>query len=86
MALSRPITKPTKLVVLWTYVFTFGYIRVSMAIMKGVVGQNITPNEDVSKSKGLKSGLSSAFIGDQIYYILYIDRCLQAHECATQDR
>jgi len=60
-----PIIKPTKLVVLRTYLFTFGYTRVNVAIMRGVVGQNITPNEDVSKSKGLKSGLSSAFIGDQ---------------------
>jgi len=33
--------------------------------MSGVVGQYITPKEDVSNSKGLKSGLSSAFIGDQ---------------------
>ena len=36
-----------------------------MAITNGVVGQYITPKEDVNSSKGLKSGISSAFIGDQ---------------------
>jgi hypothetical protein len=36
-----------------------------MAIMRGVVGQYITPKEDVSSNKGLKSGLRLAFIGDQ---------------------
>ena len=33
--------------------------------MSGVVGQNITPKDDVSNSNGLKSGFNSAFIGDQ---------------------
>lgn len=65
MTLNRPINRPTKLVVLRTYMFTLGYIRVKMAMMSGVVGQYITPKEDVSSSEGLKSGFSSAFIGDQ---------------------
>lgn len=33
--------------------------------MTGVVGQYMTPKEEVSNSKGLKSGFSWAFIGDQ---------------------
>ena len=65
MALNRPINDPTKLVILSSRMFTLGYINVKTATMSGVVGQYITPKEDVSNSKGLKSGFSWAFIGDQ---------------------
>jgi len=65
MALKRPIRKPTKLVTLRTKLFTLGKINVRIAITTGVVGQNITPKDDVSNSKGLKFGLKSALIGDQ---------------------
>jgi len=43
---------------------TLGCVKVKTATTGGVVGQYITPKEDVS-SRGLKSGFSSAFIGDQ---------------------
>jgi hypothetical protein len=36
-----------------------------MAKMNGVVGQYITPKEEVSSNRGLKSGFSCASIGDQ---------------------
>ena len=65
MVLNKPISNPTKLVILSRKMLTLGYIKVKMATMSGVVGQYITPKEDVSSSKGLKSGFSSAFIGDQ---------------------
>jgi hypothetical protein len=65
MALKAPIRNPTKLVTLRTYLLTLGKINVRIAITTGVVGQNITPKDDVSNSKGLKLGLKSALIGDQ---------------------
>jgi len=65
IALNRPMNKPTKLVVLRTYMLTFGKIKVRIAIATGVVGQYITPKEDVSSRRGLRSGLNSVFIGDQ---------------------
>jgi len=38
---------------------------VRRAITTGVVGQNITPKDEVSRRRGLKLGLKSGFIGDQ---------------------
>jgi hypothetical protein len=46
-------------------VLTLGEIKVKRAIMTGVVGQYMTPKEELSSSNGLKSGFSCAFIGDQ---------------------
>ena len=64
-ALNKPINNPTKLVILSNRILALGYINVKTATMSGVVGQNITPKEEVSNNKGLKSGLNSAFIGNQ---------------------
>ena len=64
-ALNRPIIRPTKLVAVRTSLLTLGYVRVKRAMMTGVVGQYMTPKEELSRNKGLKSGFSCASIGDQ---------------------
>jgi hypothetical protein len=48
MALNTPIRKPMKLVTPRTYLLTLGKINVRIEITTGVVGQNITPKDDVS--------------------------------------
>ena len=65
IALKKPMSKPMKLVILRRCVLTLGYIKVRIAITTGVVGQNITPKDDVSSRRGLKFGLKSVFIGNQ---------------------
>ena len=54
IALNKPINNPTKLVILSRKMLTLGYIKVKTATMSGVVGQYITPKEDVSNSKGIE--------------------------------
>jgi hypothetical protein len=53
---KKPISRPAKLVRLRRRLFTSGYIRVKMAMITGVVGQNITPKLEVSSGSGLKFG------------------------------
>ena len=51
---KRPISRPAKLVRLRRRLFTSGYIRFKMAMITGVVGQNITPKLEVSRGEGLR--------------------------------
>ena len=65
MMLKIPMNKPTKLVTLRSSMLTLGYINVKRATMNGVVGQYITPKDEVSNISGSKFVLKSGFIGDQ---------------------